>query len=155
LPDLSEALLDGIVHVAANHAACDRQRGCSSQRHVLTDLGDRVGNALGERHVADFRRLDFLEVGPDGERDIRDHLHQTLEQVVTRHKIGFGVDFDDHAFGVFHDHADQPFGRNTAGLFGGLSESAFAQKINSLLHCALGLLKRCLAIHHACARAFA
>src|SRR5437899_5232811 len=28
--DLSEALLDRIVHIAANHAVCDRQRGCSS-----------------------------------------------------------------------------------------------------------------------------
>src|SRR5262249_50084739 len=48
-PDLSEAWLDGIVHVAANDAICDGQRGCSSQRHVLADLGNRVGNPLCQR----------------------------------------------------------------------------------------------------------
>src|SRR5262249_14529892 len=75
--------------------------GCSSQRHVLADLGNRVGNPLCQRDVADFRRLYLLHVGADGKRDVRDHLDQTLEQIVTRHKIGFGVDFDHDALGVF------------------------------------------------------
>ena len=95
--DLAEAFVDGIVYVAADDAVCDRQGGRPSQRHVLTDFGDGVSNGLGDGDFAHFRRLDLLDVATEGQRDVRDHLHEPLEQVVAGDEIGLGIDLDQDA----------------------------------------------------------
>src|SRR5258708_26734486 len=49
-------------------------------RHVLTDFGDGVSNGLGDGDFAHFRRLDLLDVATEGQRDVRDHLHERSEE---------------------------------------------------------------------------
>ena len=92
--DLAETVGHRIVHIGADRALADRERGGAAQRHVLADLGDRVGDRLGNRDAAGLGGLDLLDVGADVERHIGDHLHQALEQIVARDEIGLRIDFD-------------------------------------------------------------
>jgi hypothetical protein len=125
------------------------------QRHVLTDLGNGLGNAFGQGDVADLGRLDLLQVGADRQRDVGDHLHQALKQIIACDEIGFGVNLDHDAFGALHRHADEAIGRDAAGLLGSLGETSLAQQIDGLFHRAAGFLQRRLAVHHGRTRAFA
>src|SRR4029079_13384356 len=66
-PDLAEALLDRVVHIAGDDAGPDRYLRRPPERHVLADLGDGVGNRVGDGDVTHLGRLDLLHVGSDRE----------------------------------------------------------------------------------------
>src|SRR5205814_5188957 len=95
----------------------------ASQVHVFADLCNRVGDCLGDGEVADLGGLDLLDVGVDRKRDVGDHLHQALEQIVAGDEIGLRIDLDHGAFAAFDREPDQPVGGDAAGLLGGLGES--------------------------------
>ena len=147
--DLAEAVGDRIVQVAADRARIDRKHGGAAQRHVLADLGDAVGQRLGNSDAAGLRRLDRLDIGAGIERDIGDHLDETLEQIVAGDEVGLGIDLDHRRLGAAHDDADQTFRGDAAGLLGGLRQALLAQPILRRFHVALGLGQRGLAVHHA------
>ena len=86
-----------VVHVARDHALPDRQHGGAAQRHVLADRGDRGRDRVRDRHRAGLRGLDRLDVGAGRERDVGDHLHQSLEMIVARDEVGLGIDLDHRA----------------------------------------------------------
>ena len=89
------------------------------------------------------------------ERDVRDHLHQTLNRSLRATKSVSELTSTTTPFRASHGEADETFGGDAAGLLGGLREALLAQQIDGLLHVAAGLLQRRLAIHHARAGAFA
>ena len=146
--DLSKSLVNGIVDVAADDSFANRQRRRAPQRHVLTDLGDGLGNSFGQSDVADFRRLDLLHVRADRQRNIGDHLHQALKQIVACDEIGFTIDFDHRTqFAVMHVSSDQPLLGFPTGLLGARGETSLAQNYDRSLDIALGFLKGALAFH--------
>jgi len=105
-PDLAETFLDRVVDVAGDGALPHRQRGCPPQRHVLADLGNGVGDRVGDAEMADLGRLDLLDVGAVMQRRLGDELDEALEVVVAGDEIGLGIDLDEHALGAFDDEAD-------------------------------------------------
>ena len=90
---------------------------------------------FGHRDAAGLGRLDLLDVGAGGERDVGDHLHQALEQIVAGDEVGFRIDLDHDALGALHLHADQAFGGDAAGLLGGLRQTLLAQPVLRRLSC--------------------
>jgi len=64
----------------------DRQHGGAAQRHVLADGGDRrrIAPRSSPCRLGGQNRLD---IAADVERDIGDHLDQTLEVIVARHEV--------------------------------------------------------------------
>ena len=152
---LASAFDDGVVDVARHDAMADFERSRAAQRHVFTDGRNRLRNRGFDRGVANLGGLDLLDVGSGFERDLSNHLDQSLELAVTRHEIGFGIDFNDDAFVADGQRADQTFRRDAAGLFGGLRQALLAQPIDRSLHVTVVLGERLLAIHHANAGGFA
>src|SRR6185312_1666823 len=146
--DLAEALGHRIVHVHADGALADLESGGAAQGHVLADLGDGVADGIGDRDRADLGRLDLLHVGA-GERDVRDHGDEPLEQVVARDEVGLGIDLDHDALRARDLDADQALGSDAPGLLGGLGQALLAQPVLRRGQVALGLGQRRLAIHHA------
>ncbi len=124
-------------------------RGGAPQRHVLADRCDCVGNGGLNGRLADLRSLDLLDIRAGMERNLGDHLDQTLELLVASDEVGLGIDFDDHALVAGRHSANQAVGGNTAGLFRSLRQALLAQPILRCLHIAFGLGEGCLAIHHA------
>ena len=57
-----------------------------------------IASAIGD--AADLGGLDLLDVGADVERDVGDHLHQALEQIVAGDEIGLRIDLDHDALGA-------------------------------------------------------
>ena len=98
--DAAEPVGHRIVHIARDHALADRKLGGAAQRHVLADLGDGVGNGVGDGDAAGVRGEDLVDVGAGVERGIGDHLHQALEQIVAGDEIGLGIDLDHDALGA-------------------------------------------------------
>ena len=95
------------------------------------------------------RGKDLVDIGADVERDIGDHLHQALEQIVARDEIGFGIHLDDDALVRRQRDADQALGGDPAGLLGGLGQPLLAQPVDRGFEIAAAFAERRLAIHHA------
>ena len=147
--DLAQTVDHRIVHVGADRALADRQSRRAAQCHVLADLGNGVGDGIGNRDAASLGRVDFFDVRAGGERDVGDHLDQALEQVVAGDEVGFRIDLDHDALGALHQHADQTFGGDAAGFLRRFRETLLAQPVLRRRHIALRLGERGLAIHHA------
>ena len=137
------------MDVARHHALADFERSRAAQRHVLADGRNRVGDRALDGDIADLRRLDLLDVGADLERDLRDHLDQSLELLVARDEVGLGIHLDHDALGARGHGADQAFGRDAAGLLRGLRQALLAQPVDRRFHVAVVFGQRLLAIHHA------
>jgi hypothetical protein len=146
---LAGAVDHRVVHIAADRALADRKPGGAAERHVLADLGDRLGDVLSNGFAAGLGRLDLLDVGADVERHVGDHLDEALEQIVAGDEVGLGIDLDDHAFGALDRDADQTLRSDAIGLLGGLGQALLAQPIDRGIDVARGFTERRLAIHHA------
>ena len=153
--DLAEALDHGIVHVAADHAFADRKLAGAAERHVLADLGNRLGNRFRHRQRADLGGLDLVEIGAGAQGNVGDHLDQALEQIVAGDEVGLRVQLDQDALGALDGEPDQALGRHPARFLVGLGETLLAQQIDRLLHVAGCITQRRLAVHHAGAGALA
>ena len=57
-------------------------------------------------------------------------MHQALEQIVAGDEIGLGIDLDHDPLGAGDRDADQPLGRDPAGLLGGLGQALLAQPVD-------------------------
>ncbi len=147
--DAAEPIGHRAMDIARDHALADRQLGGPAQRHVLADLGNGVVDRIGGGDVADLGGEDLVHVRAGIERHVGDHLNQALEQVVAGDEVGFRIDFDHNALGALDGDADQTFGRDAAGLLGGLGQTLLAQPIDRTFEIAAGLVQRRLAIHHA------
>ncbi len=153
--DFTQTLIHRIMSVGRYHALAHRERCSPPQRHVLADLGNGVGDRLIHRKAADLCLLDLLDVRARAERDVCDHLHEPLKQLIARDEICLGIHFNHNALARFYRHSDQAFRRNAARFLRSLGKSFFAQQIDGLLHVAAGVAKGALAIHHAGAGALA
>ncbi len=145
---LAGAVDHRVVHIAADRALADRKPGGAAERHVLADLGDGLGDVIGDGFAAGLGRLDLLDVGTDVERHIGDHLDEALEQLVAGDEVGLGVDLDDDALGALDRDADQTFRGDAVGLLGSLGQALLAQPIDRGVDVARRLTERRLAIHH-------
>jgi len=101
----------------------------------------RDGQCAQRVHVRRGVREERL---PDGGGEVR-------EVVVIGDEIGFAVDLDDHRLSraLGDDHG--AFGRDSAGLLGGLGGTRLAQVFQRGFEITAGSHQRVLAFHHACA----
>ena len=90
---------------------------------------------------------------------LSEFLGGRLEQVVTGHEVGFGVELDgrgDFALAVLaHGDGHQALGGDAVGLLGGLGQTLGAQPVDGRFDVAVVLNQRLLAVHHADARTLA
>ena len=135
------------VHEAAGLARLERRP--APDDHVLARLGDELGADLVDRlvgagallspEVAALRRL-------GGHLD--DGLHEALEVVAAGDEVGLAVDLDDDsALAVGGDpRRDLALGRDATGARGGLDDPLLEDDLDGLLHVAVGLDERVLAV---------
>jgi hypothetical protein len=109
----------------------------------LIDLGHRLvaARVLGGS--------DQLGLAVMGERDLADIADELLELFVAGDEVGFRIDLDDSGFAHAGINADQTLGSGAPGLLVGLRNALLAQPVDGLVHIAVGLVQRRLAIHHA------
>ena len=131
--DAAKPIARRIVHIARHRALADRKPGSAAQCHVFADLGDGFGNGVRGGAVADPGGKDLLDVRARVERHVGNHLDQSLEQIVTRHEIGLGIDLNQHALVGAQRGADESFGRHSIGFLGRLGQSLLAQPIDRSL----------------------
>ena len=145
------------MDIRCDSAILDGKRGRATQRHVLADRCDRFLDLVADRLVAPRERSvgKGLDVAIDGKRRLRRPGDQRLEGVVAGDEVGFGVQLDHRRTGAFRRHADKTFGRDAAGLLGGLRQTLGAQPVDGRVHVAVVLCKGSLAVHHAHAGLFA
>ena len=157
-PNSAEPVGDRPVHVMADCAFGHFEALRATERHILANRGDGVGDRLAHRAAARVMRAEHLrrvDVGRVVERDREHAAHHRLEVIVASDEVGFGINLDKNADIVLDGDADQTFGRDPAALLGGLGEALLAQPIDCRLDVAVGLAQRILAIHHARAGLFA
>ncbi len=157
-PNSAEPVGDRPVHVVADRAFGHPEALRATERHILANRGDGVGDRLGHRAAAWVMRAKHLrrvDVGRMVERDREHAAHQRLEIIVASDEVGFGIDLDDDADIVLDGDADKTFGRHPTALLGGFGQALLAQPIDRRLDIAVGLAQRILAIHHARAGLFA
>ena len=147
--DLAEARRLRIVNVSDDRALRHLKALGATQRLVLADRRDIVGQHFLDGLAAQRRGLDRCDVIAQLERDRRHVTHERLELIVLRDEIGLRIDFDRSALGALHFNADQTFGRGAARFLGGGGKPLGAQPIHRRIHVAAGLGQRLLAIHHA------
>ena len=120
-------------------AACSRKTRSSASRassgHVVLGHVERRGGG----HVRG---------------DLARELHEVL---VAGHEVGLAVDLDQRAdlAVVVHVAGDEPLAGGPLAALGGLGLALDPQQLDGLLHVAVGLLERGLAVHHPGARALA
>ena len=82
----------------------------------------------------------------DGLGDI---LHEGHEQLALGAEVGLAVDLHHDAHTVLGQRVGHTLGGDAAGLLGSLGQALLTQPLNSLIHIAVALDKRLLAVHHA------
>ena len=123
---------------------------------MFADFRNQVSQAFLKGFV-NFRALkglhvaDFAVVHQSNQSGVGNIF---LKHVVLGDKVGFGVYFDNGAFVAVNGNRNQTFGRNAAGLFGGRSQTFFAQPVNGGFHVAVGFGQGFFAVQHAGAGAF-
>ena len=117
-----------------------RTREMLRRRESLQQLDVSVGR------VAEGRRMED-ELGED--------VARLLERVRPRDEVRLAVQLDQGRHAGLHVVADEPFGRHAAGLLRGGGETLLAEDLLGLLHVAVRLLERALAIEHSGARLLA
>jgi hypothetical protein len=150
--DTAEAVDDLAVNVVTDCAFRNPEALDATQRHVLADRRNGVGDRLrhgpaaeimGAEHRVDVRRGRLVE------RYRNDTAHQPLEIVVSRDEIRLRVDLDDHADQILDRCADQSVGGDAAAFLGRLGEPLLAQPVDGGLDVAVRFGQRVLAVHHA------
>ena len=104
------------MHIAANRAFADGKFGSATQAHVLSDLGDGVGDCFANGDSPGLGGENLLDIGSGIERGIADHFDEALKQIVAGHKVGFGIDLNEDALTRFDSDADEAFGGDAAGF---------------------------------------
>ena len=138
------------MHVCADHALRHFDEGATAQAHVFADGSDQRGDFFGHRPLRARigRRNQARKIAARFERDAAGGLHEALEGLVPGNEVRFGVDLDERAFVSVDDDADQPFGRDPAGLLGGRGQPLGPQPVDGGFDVAAGFGQRLLAIHH-------
>ena len=96
--------------------------------------------------------LDSLNVGGIVlQNNLADILDELNERSGLRAEVSLAVDLDHGAdTALFADsRVSHALSRDAAGLLSSLGQTLFAQPFNSLVHIAVGLGQRLLAVHHA------
>ena len=133
------------------HAGVLGETDEAADLQVLTDGHDLLGHGLGNGQVgADILAVhQGVHVGGIllGD-DLGDVLNEGHEQVALGAEVGLAVDLHHDAHAVLGQGIGHTLGGDAAGLLGGLGQALLAQPLDSLVHIAVALDKRLLAVHH-------
>ena len=143
--DVTNALVVGIADETAD-------------LQILTDGHDLLGHRLGDGQLgagilAVHQRLHVSGIVVD--HSLGNILDESHKQVGLCAEVRLAVDFDHSAHAVLDHSVRHTLSRNTAGLLGSLGQALLTQVLNSLVHIAVALGQRLLAIHHTHAGHFA
>ena len=130
------------------------EAGETADLQVFADGHDLLGQNLGDLQLGAGvgAVLDGLDVsGVVLENDLADILDKLNKRSGLRAEVSLAVDLDHGAdAALFADsRVSHALSRDAAGLLGGLGQTLFAQPFDSLVHIAVGLGQRLLAVHHA------
>ncbi len=143
---------DAAVHVVVGDAHAAVEAGEAADLDVLADgedhllqglLHGQAGLAIGEGHQG-------LHVhGAPLAHHVAHVLDELHELVVLGHEVGLGVDL--HQGGAVGEDlgVSHALGGDAAGLLLGGGQALLPQELNSLVHVAVGLGQRLLAVQHA------
>ena len=131
--------------IGVTDKAADLDVLADSQHLVSGDVGDGAVSA-GVLAV-----LQGLHVGGVLGGHHRGHvLDKALEDLVLGHKVGLGVDLNNHAHAaVGHNGKGSALGGHLAGLLDLGGEALLTQPLNGLVKVAVGLHQGLFAVHHA------
>ena len=120
---------------------------------VFADGHDLLGQDLGDLQIGArvLAFLDCLDVGGVVlQDDLADILDELNERSGLRAEVGLAVDLDDSAdAALFADGSVcHTLGSDAVCLLGSLRQTLFAQPLDCLIHIAVGLGERLLAVHH-------
>jgi hypothetical protein len=115
----------------------------ATQVHVLTDLGDQVGdgqlNGLAVAEVGGFQRVNVSDLLGSG--DFNDFLTHGQEAGILGNEVSLAVQLDHDgnvAFGTGEDHT---FSGDTASFLGGFGLTGFAHVFDSQLDITVGFFQ--------------
>ena len=142
--------LAATVDVGGDAAGIDG--GGAGELDVLAQHVDGVGEDVLDGLALEGGGAQSLDVGGLGSQSgAAELLGVGLELLVHAHEVGLAVQLDDGGgLGIIGQNGhDGALVGGTAGLLGGSGQTAGAQHVDSLLHIAIGLDERLLALHHA------
>ena len=153
---------DAAAHVVVgiHHAVLGHEAGKAAHGDLLADGGGRLADQIvdGLARVRVERLSEhLLNAGRSGSGDVLGEIAaQILEAIGVGDEVGLAVDLDGHAHAVLvHIGIHHALGGDTAGLLGGGGETLLAQEVDGLVHVAVALDERLLAVHHTGAGALA
>ena len=119
---------------------------------VFTDGHDLFGHDLGDGQILAgiLAAHESVNIGRSVFRDDGgDILDERNEQLALGAEVSLTVDLDDNADTVFDGGVSHALGGDAAGLLRSLRQTLLTQPLNCLIHIAVGLDERLLAVHHA------
>ena len=166
LADLGDVHVGSQIHQHADlaagmditHAGVVGEADEAADLQVLTDGHDLLGHGLGDAQIAVQVLAVHQSIHIGGillGDDLGDVLHKGHEQVALGAEVGLAVDLHHDAHAILGECIGHALGGDTAGLLGSLGQTLLAQPLNSLIHIAIALDERLLAVHHAHAGHFA
>ena len=134
------------------HAGVVGEADEAADLQVLTDGHDLLGHGLGNGQVgADILAVhQGIHIGGIllGD-DLGDVLDEGHEQVALGAEVRLAVDLHHDAHTVLGQRVGHTLGGDAAGLLGSLGQALLAQPLHGLIHIAVALDERLLAVHHA------
>ena len=133
------------------HAGVLGEADEAADLQILTDGHDLLGHGLGNGQVTAHILAVHQSVHIGGillGDDLGDVLHEGHEQVALGAEVGLAVDLHHDAHAVLGQGIGHTLGGDAAGLLGSLGQALLAQPLNSLIHIAVALDQRLLAVHH-------
>ena len=147
---------DAAAHVVVgiHHAVLSHKAGKAAHGNLFANgggrLADQIVDGLAGVRIERLREHLFNGRRSGGSDVLGEIAAQILEAVGVGHEVGLAVDLDGHAHAVLiHKGIHHAFGGDAAGLLGGGGETLLAQEVDGLVHVAVALDERLLAVHHA------
>ena len=134
------------------HAGVLSEADKTTDLQVLADGHDLLGHGLGNGQLGAGILAVHQSVHVSGivlGNSLGDILDESHEEVGLGAEVGLAVDFHQSAHAVLGQSIGHTLGSDAAGLLGSLGQTLLTQPLNSLVHIAVGLDERLLAIHHA------
>ena len=105
------------MNIGSNHARRDCKGRRTAKRHVLADRRyQKFDLAFNVVAGAERRFGKLADIATRAQRQLGDFGNKTLELLVARDEVCFGVDLDDRAPTAVTGYTDKAFGGRAAGL---------------------------------------